>query len=106
MTSPHGWACFHGDELDAYVIGKAFQGEEVEALPICLVYCIDNGQIDNKLICATTKAHYIKWKLYQIIYFINKYKKGSKALRVTWNPENIAYELAKCKAYAKLFREA
>lgn len=94
-----------GDELDAYVIGRKLkQGQVVDVLPICMVYCVDNGVIDNKLICAAPTARHLRWTAKRIYHFIKRYKKGSFPVLVSWKESNIRYEVAKCKAYAKLFR--
>lgn len=94
-----------GDELDAYIIGKGLkQGEVVNALPIALIYCIDNGKVDNKLVCAApTAGRNIKRLVNRIARFIAKYKRGSMPISITWKESNIRYEVAKCKAYKKLF---
>lgn len=95
-----------GDELDTYIIGRRLvRGEKVEVLPICIVYCLDNYQIDNKLICASRTARgNIKARVRKILRFINKYKKGSYALYNSYKDINIRYELARCKALRKLFK--
>ncbi len=95
-----------GDELDAYIIGKGLkQGEVVDALPIALIYCIDNGKVDNKLVCAApTAGKNIKRLVDKIVRFIAKYKRGSMPVSITWKESNIRYEVAKCKAYKKLFK--
>lgn len=96
-----------GDGLDAYIIGKKLvQGEVVNALPIALIYCIDNGKVDNKLVCAApTAERNIRRLVGKIVHFIAKYKRGSMPISVTWKESNIRYEVAKCKAYNKLFRK-
>lgn len=94
-----------GDELDCYILGKVKQGQVVEVMPICMIYCIDNMQVDNKLICATKTARgSIKYQVRKIAHFIAKYKKGCMVAGVSWNSNVTRYELAKCKAYCKLFR--
>lgn len=97
-----------GDGLDAYVLGKTSQGVVENCLPLCLIYTMDNGQVDNKLVCATVtaKCFSFKHKINKIVRFINKYKKGSQAVLVSWKADNIRYELAKCKALYRLFKEA
>lgn len=94
-----------GDELDAYILGTHLErGVTYDVLPICMIYSIDNGETDNKLICGTTKARRnLRRQVKQIVRFVNKYKKGSLVLKVTWKEENLRYEVAKCKAYKHLF---
>lgn len=96
-----------GDELDVYVIGKKIkQGLVKNIFPVCLIYNVDNGQIDNKLVCAaSTAGRAIRSKVKKISRFVSKYKKNSFVPLVTWRWESIKFELAKCKAYAKLFKE-
>lgn len=94
-----------GDELDCYILGKAKQGQVVEVMPICMIYCIDNMQIDNKLICAAkTAGGSIKHQVSKVAHFVAKYKKGCMVAGVSWNSNVVRYEIAKCKAYCKLFR--
>lgn len=94
-----------GDELDCYVIGKVKQGDIVDVFPICLMYCIDNLQVDNKLVCAAVNAGgNIRMAVRRIAHFVKKYKKGCFMAGVSWNESNIRYEIAKCRAYHKLFR--
>lgn len=96
-----------GDELDTYIIGKHLEtGLIVDVLPICLVYCVDNGEVDNKLICAArTAGKNLKWAIRRIVRYIGKYKKNSYPVAVTWKESNIRYELAKCKAFYELFKK-
>ena len=96
-----------GDELDCYIIGKNLhRGQIVDTLPLCIIYCIDNGQVDNKVICAAPTAgkHNFHTIVNRIFKFIEKYKKNSFPVFVSWRPQNITYELAKCKAYYNLFK--
>lgn len=94
-----------GDGLDCYIIGKVRQAEVVDGLPICLIRCIDNMQVDNKLVCiAPTARGDIKWTVKKIFKFIRKYKKNCFPVCITWKDSNIRYEIAKCKAYYKIFR--
>lgn len=94
-----------GDELDCYILGKVAQGHKVEVLPICMIYCIDNAQVDNKLVCATKTARgSIKRQVKRIAHFIAKYKKGCFMAGMTWSSDVMRYEVAKCTAYRKLFR--
>ena len=93
-----------GDELDCYILGKKLKrGEIHEVMPICMLYSADNGKVDNKLIVATAEATNIEWQVKRIIRFVSNYKKGSVVIGATWKESNITYELAKCKAYRKLF---
>ena len=40
-----------GDELDAYILGnKLKQGGLYEAIPVAMIYSVDHGQVDNKII--------------------------------------------------------
>lgn len=94
-----------GDGLDCYILGKVAQGEKVEVLPICMIYCIDNLQVDNKLVCATKTARgSIKHQVRRIARFVSKYKKNCFMAGVSWSSDIIRYEVAKCTAYRKLFR--
>lgn len=94
-----------GDELDVYVLGeKLQQGEIAEVIPDSLIYCIDNGRIDNKLICLTERIRFKKYKIKKIAKYIKKYKKETTPTRITWNKDNIRYELAKCRALKNLFK--
>ena len=94
-----------GDELDTYILGKVKRGEEVEVLPICIFYCIDGLDIDNKLVCAaSTAGKNIKRQVKRIKHFISRYKKGSFVAGMSYKDSNIRYEIAKCKAYYKLFK--
>lgn len=93
-----------GDELDCYILGKGIKrGQVYEVMPICMLYCADNGKVDNKLIVATPTATMVEYQIRRIIRFVERYKKGSVVLATTWKESNITYELAKCKAYRKLF---
>lgn len=76
----------------------------VDVLPICIIYTNDNGEADNKLVCVAKNARWITYRVRRIVRFVKSYKKGSKVLSISWKPENIRYELAKCKAYYNLFK--
>lgn len=94
-----------GDELDAYIIGNNLkQGEVIDALPICMIYVIDNYKIDNKIVCAAATARNIKYTVRKIFNFIGKYKKNCLPVAITWKERDITYEYAKCKAYRNLFK--
>lgn len=92
------------DELDTYIIGRnVVIGGEYEVLPICMIYSIDNWELDNKLICATRSAKNINRTVKRIIKFVGKYKSNSFVAGVTWKDFNIRYELARTRAMYKLF---
>lgn len=96
-----------GDELDCYIIGKNLhRGQIVDALPLCIIYVVDNGFIDNKIICAagTASKYGIHRTVSKIFRFIEKYKKNCFPVFISWKPQNTTYELAKCKAYYNLFK--
>ena len=95
-----------GDELDTYVIGKhLIQGERYKAFPICMLYTIDNGVADNKLITVVNGSYRrVMKKVKAIIRFVDKYKQGSKVYAISWKESNIIYEIAKCKAFYNLFK--
>lgn len=94
-----------GDELDAYILGKGLEiGGTYEALPICIIYSIDNWEIDNKLICATRSAKNINRTVKRIKRFVGKYKRNSFVAGVSWKDFNIRYELARTRAMYKLFK--
>jgi len=95
-----------GDELDTYILGNDVAiGGTYEALPICMIYSVDNGEVDNKLICATRSAKNINRTVKRIIKFVGKYKANSYVAGVTWKDFNIRYELARTKAMYKLFNK-
>ena len=96
-----------GDELDCYIIGvKLDRGQVIDAMPICIIYVIDNMVVDNKIICAAPTAgkYNINKLVKKIFRFIHKYKKNSFPVSASYKSANIQYELAKCQAYYNLFR--
>lgn len=114
----HKWVASYGyipktlqgdsDELDTYILGKKLrQGEMYEIFPLCLVYVLDQGQIDNKLICGTltTSKHNLKRQMNKVRRFIAKYKRGCIVLGLTFDTDNIRFELAKCKALYQIFKK-
>lgn len=94
-----------GQELDTYILGEVQHGERLFVMPICIIYTLDGGIADNKLICVapTATAYGIRRTVDRIARFICRYKADSLVTRISYKDIDIRYELAKTKAYKQLF---
>jgi inorganic pyrophosphatase len=109
--------CDDGDPLDAFVIMRqgTYPGILIEARPVAVMYMIDGGEEDNKLICVpaddpyfkeiTDKSHLPAHFLEELQHFMEHYKDLENKKVVITGYGDLAKAKQEFKKSVKMYKE-